>query len=158
MILLLLRWRDTQFGVSQNKEIKTFVQRNTPRPRPARPSHPPDLPLLSDPAFLLQDLHISSDEPERKDPFTPSPTPTPPNVDESLPEAVLDLDALNMASKRISPAKLQKGKKIGSGGFKDVFKGKYGKYRSGEKTVSSIFGLTLRHLTGSRLRIFELLA
>ncbi|PWN90540.1 kinase-like protein [Acaromyces ingoldii] len=37
----------------------------------------------------------------------------------------LDLESLNLLDKEIAPHKLEKGEKIGSGGFKDVYVGKY---------------------------------
>lgn len=156
MILLLLRWRDmANPSLSQDDALKTYVggRKTSPRPKTPIPQHPPVTPLLADPAFLLQDRTLlSSDRPEPKDPYSPSPTRTPPNPDDSLPEAVLDLDALNIdATQRISKDKLKKGEKIGSGGFKDVYKGKYGRFRV------AIADLRAAHLTKADVQELGLL-
>lgn len=50
-------------------------------------------------------------------------TPTPPREPE--PELELDLESLGLDDREIPPDKLTKLEKIGSGGFKDVFIGKF---------------------------------
>lgn len=55
---------------------------------------------------------------------------TPPEVSQTRgtqgePELELDLESLGLEDREIPPEKLQKLEKIGSGGFKDVFIGKF---------------------------------
>jgi serine/threonine protein kinase len=83
----------------------------------------------SDPSHLISALKIS---PGGDGPPTPDPTPTPPHAaDESVEEfdSVLALDSLDLSDKRIDPSKIERGDKIGSGGYKDVYRGKYGRFR-----------------------------
>jgi mitogen-activated protein kinase kinase kinase 13 len=48
-----------------------------------------------------------------------------PALKEPEPELELDLESLGLEDREIPPEKLQKLEKIGSGGFKDVFIGKF---------------------------------
>ena len=50
-------------------------------------------------------------------------------------ELELDLESLGLEDREIPPEKIQKLEKIGSGGFKDVFVGKY-KTRGGPRKVA----------------------
>jgi hypothetical protein len=52
-------------------------------------------------------------------------TPEPKEAPVGEPELELDLESLGLEDREIPPDKLQKLEKIGSGGFKDVFIGKF---------------------------------
>ncbi len=58
-------------------------------------------------------------------------------------ELELDLESLGLEDREIPPEKLTKLEKIGSGGFKDVF---IGKFRGRRVAIAEFRG----HLTGSR--------
>lgn len=62
----------------------------------------------------------------------------------------LDLESLNLLDKEIAPDKLKKGEKIGSGGFKDVYEGRY---RNVRVALADIRG----HLTENDLKELSLL-
>src|SRR5262249_34672611 len=69
------------------------------------------------PPVLLRPGHVHVDEPR-----TP---PLSPNRIDADPDLELDLESLGLEDREISPDKLTKLEKIGSGGFKDVFIGRY---------------------------------
>jgi len=62
----------------------------------------------------------------------------------------LDLESLNLLDKEIAPDKIKRGEKIGSGGFKDVYEGKY---RNVKVAIADIRG----HLTENDLKELGLL-
>jgi serine/threonine protein kinase len=117
MVRLLLTWRDQQLRAADEQIPASTVKQ-----------HPPAIPLLSqaDPTHLLEALKVSSDPQV----LTPDPTPTPPHADESVEsDSALALASLDLADKMIDASKIQRGEKIGSGGFKTVFKGRLGRFR-----------------------------
>ncbi|OBZ65718.1 Mitogen-activated protein kinase kinase kinase 12 [Grifola frondosa] len=69
------------------------------------------------PPVLLRSEHVHMDEPR-----TP---PVSGRQKEAEPELELDLESLGLDDREIPPEKLTKLEKIGSGGFKDVFVGKF---------------------------------
>ena len=67
--------------------------------------------------MLLRSEYVHQDEPR---------TPVPQKDKDKEPEDLeLDLESLGLEDREIPPEKLQKLEKIGSGGFKDVFIGKF---------------------------------
>ena len=64
----------------------------------------------------MRSQHVHIDEPV---------TPEPKEAPVGEPELELDLESLGLDDREIPPDKLQKIEKIGSGGFKDVFMGKF---------------------------------
>jgi hypothetical protein len=87
---------------------------------------------------------LNSDRPSQPEkPQTPEQTP-------EEPEDVLDLESLNLLDKEIPPDKLKKGDKIGSGGFKDVYEGKY---RNVKVAIADFRG----HLTDNDIKELSLL-
>jgi mitogen-activated protein kinase kinase kinase 13 len=75
---------------------------------------------------------------------------TPPmsqNQKDGEPELELDLESLGLEDREIPPDKLQKLEKIGSGGFKDVF---IGKFKGRKIAISEFRG----QLSASELKTF----
>ncbi|KAF8306796.1 kinase-like protein, partial [Clavulina sp. PMI_390] len=117
----LLEWASTAGSASSSSSAST--ERDVPVTR--RPTHhtagrrrsqvlmpPPDPPLL-----FRDNLHISE---------VPATPPASNHAKEKTEDDIeLDLDSLGLTDKEIKPEKIQKMEKIGSGGFKDVFLGKY---------------------------------
>ncbi|PWY99554.1 kinase-like protein, partial [Testicularia cyperi] len=67
----------------------------------------------------------------------------------------LDLESLNLVDKEIAPSKLEKLEKIGSGGFKDVY---VGKYHISKSRVSKVAIADIRnHLTEMDIKELSLL-
>ncbi|KAJ7074184.1 hypothetical protein C8F01DRAFT_1242455 [Mycena amicta] len=97
----LLQWRDRQADASSPSSTGTVT---------GRPPSTPQTPVL----LRSQRVHID-------EPVTPEPKEAP--IGE--PELELDLESLGLDDREIPPDKLQKLEKIGSGGFKDVFIGKF---------------------------------
>ena len=90
-------------------------------------------------------LLLRSQEKSIQETQPPTPALTPTNEDAQPAEAVdelngLDLESLNLLDKEITPNKLEKLDKIGSGGFKDVYVGKYkvSKSRSMKVAIADI--------------------
>lgn len=114
----LLEWRDrqSQSGFSSPSSTGTVRPPSTTKRRKtssgkSRPTPP----------VLLRSHHFHADEPR-----------TPPISElavnghkEPEPELELDLESLGLEDREIPPEKLTKLEKIGSGGFKDVFIGKF---------------------------------
>ncbi|KAJ7583003.1 hypothetical protein C8J56DRAFT_1028895 [Mycena floridula] len=105
----LLEWRDRQSNDMSSpsstgtiRPPSTAVKRR--RGRKSSQESPP---------ALLRSDHVHMDEPR-----------TPP-IKDSEPELELDLGTLGLEDREIPPDKLQKLEKIGSGGFKDVYVGKF---------------------------------
>lgn len=90
----------------------------------------------------------------------PSPPLTANNQDAAPAEVVdelngLDLESLNLVDKEIPPSKLEKLEKIGSGGFKDVY---VGKYHISKSRVNKVAIADIRdHLTEMDIKELSLL-
>ncbi len=86
-------------------------------------------------------LLLRSTEKEVQDPQPDTPPVQEPQSSEAVDELNgLDLESLNLLDKEIAPNKLEKMEKIGSGGFKDVYVGKYkvSKSRSMKVAIADI--------------------
>ncbi|KAF8077686.1 TKL/TKL-ccin protein kinase [Lyophyllum atratum] len=117
----LLQWRDRQ-----SNDFSSPSSCNTVRPssnskrrrRNGKKSSDSSVPVL------LRSEHLHKDEP-----ITPVPTAQQKEKDrlekEPDQELELDLESLGLEDREIPPEKIQKLEKIGSGGFKDVFIGKF---------------------------------
>ncbi|KAA1469404.1 hypothetical protein DENSPDRAFT_835021 [Dentipellis sp. KUC8613] len=109
----LLQWRDRRTDASSPSSTGTVRPPSTARPRVGKrkgsksKSHTPPV--------LLRSEHVHMDEPR---------TP-PPSHGQKEDELELDLESLGLEDREIPPSKLTKLEKIGSGGFKDVFIGKF---------------------------------
>ncbi|KAK0211030.1 hypothetical protein DFS33DRAFT_1407069 [Desarmillaria ectypa] len=103
----LLQWRDRQ-AISSKSSSGTVRPPSTVKRRRRRLNSSD---TVSSP-ILLHSEHIHTDEPRT------------PQVSQE-PELELDLGTLGLEDREIPPDKLQKLEKIGSGGFKDVFIGKF---------------------------------
>ncbi|KAH9180742.1 hypothetical protein EDB89DRAFT_2122069 [Lactarius sanguifluus] len=108
----LLQWRDRQSEASSPSSAGTVRPPSTTRPRRRGGSKSKS----STPPVLLR-THIHMDEPR-----TPPLSSAQRERDEEL---ELDLESLGLEDREIPPDKLTKLEKIGSGGFKDVFIGKF---------------------------------
>lgn len=112
----LLQWRD-----SQENDLSSPSSTGTVRPwssnRRTRKSQKDSSATTtnSDIPVLLRAEHVHLDEPR---------TPIPSKEKESE-DLELDLESLGLEDREIPPDKLTKLEKIGSGGFKDVFIGKF---------------------------------
>ncbi|EIM90353.1 kinase-like protein [Stereum hirsutum FP-91666 SS1] len=122
----LLQWRDRQESPSSTGTVRPP---STARPRAngrrKRSSGSPN-----DSPVLLRSHHVHLDEP--RTPPISSPNGHGRDKDEEL---ELDLESLGLDDREIPPEKLTKLEKIGSGGFKDVFIGKF----KGRKVAISEF-------------------
>jgi mitogen-activated protein kinase kinase kinase 13 len=110
----LLQWRNrhsTEF--SSPSSAGTVCPPSTSRPRNGRRKSP----YGNTPPVLMRTHRFHTDEP-RTPPFSQ-------NHREPEPELELDLESLGLEDREIPPDKLSKLEKIGSGGFKDVFIGKF---------------------------------
>ncbi|KAF8643787.1 hypothetical protein AX16_008806 [Volvariella volvacea WC 439] len=111
----LLQWRDRQMNESSGpSSIGTIRPPSTVR-RGKRRGTQHSSESATPPLLMRQ--HVHQDEPR-----TPPPSHKP---KEAEPELELDLESLGLEDREIPPDKLQKLEKIGSGGFKDVFVGKF---------------------------------
>lgn len=81
---------------------------------------------------------------------SPRPDTPPGSGDAQDNDLELDLESLNLLDKEIHPDKLKRGEKIGSGGFKDVYEGKY---RNVKVALADIRG----HLTENDIKELGLL-
>ncbi|KAJ7510157.1 hypothetical protein B0H11DRAFT_1178539 [Mycena galericulata] len=107
----LLQWRDryadasspSSAGTVTGRPPSTVVKRRRNNSQPQTP-------------VLLRSQRVHIDEPV---------TPEPKEAPVGEPELELDLESLGLEDREIPPDKLQKLEKIGSGGFKDVFIGKF---------------------------------
>lgn len=111
----LLQWRDHQCSETNSSPSSTGTARppSTARPRTRRHTRSSS----KTPPVLLRSGRTHLDEPR-----TP---PLSPHNKENEPEFELDLGSLGLDDREIPPEKLTKLEKIGSGGFKDVFIGKF---------------------------------
>lgn len=108
----LLQWRDRRCSSPSSTGT---VRPVTPKGRPCRKSRSKS--TSQTPPVLLRSERIHLDEPR-----------TPPlsgRRKEPEPELELDLESLGLEDREIPPEKLTKLEKIGSGGFKDVYIGKF---------------------------------
>ncbi|KAF7322489.1 Protein kinase domain-containing protein [Mycena chlorophos] len=110
----LLQWRDRQTDGSSPSSTGTVTGRppSTIVHKRRRNASQPETPVL------LRSHRVHIDEP-----ITPEPQEA--EVPAGEPELELDLESLGLDDREIPPDKLQKLEKIGSGGFKDVFIGKF---------------------------------
>jgi len=106
----LLQWRDNQAnGFSSPSSTGTVRPPSTTRRGRKKRSSASTVPVL------LRSQGVHTDEPR---------TPVP-EKEKDEPELELDLESLGLEDREIPPEKIQKLEKIGSGGFKDVFIGKF---------------------------------
>ncbi|TFY78809.1 hypothetical protein EWM64_g5203 [Hericium alpestre] len=109
----LLQWRDRQTDASSPSSTGTVRPPLTARPRTTRRKGSKS--KSRTPPVLMRSHDIHQDEPR-----------TPPMSNGQKDEEVeLDLESLGLEDREIHPNKLTKLEKIGSGGFKDVFTGKF---------------------------------
>lgn len=111
----LLQWRDTH--VSSPSSTGTVRPPSTMKRRPGRRTRSNG--DSSSPPVLERSHRVHLDEPR-----TP---PLSPTNKEQEPELELDLESLGLNDREIPPEDIKKLEKIGSGGFKDVFIGKWRK-------------------------------
>ncbi|EPQ57864.1 hypothetical protein GLOTRDRAFT_114462 [Gloeophyllum trabeum ATCC 11539] len=115
----LLQWRDRQSEFSSPSSAGTARPPSTARPRRRRTRSKTRSANDRDATpVLLRDDRVHVEQPQ-----------TPPvsghNKKEPEPELELDLESLGLEDREIPPEKLTKLEKIGSGGFKDVYVGKF---------------------------------
>jgi len=109
----LLQWRDRQAN-DLSSPSSTGTVRPPSHRRNRRTRKDSDVTTTTtDIPVLLRSHHVHHDEPR---------TPVPEKENEDL---ELDLESLGLEDREIPPEKLTKLEKIGSGGFKDVFIGKF---------------------------------
>jgi len=109
----LLQWRDRQTN-DLSSPSSTGTVRPASHRRNRRTRKDSDVTTMtSDVPVLLRSHHVHHDEPR---------TPVLEKENEDL---ELDLESLGLEDREIPPEKLTKLEKIGSGGFKDVFIGKF---------------------------------
>ncbi|KAL1742908.1 hypothetical protein HDZ31DRAFT_65511 [Schizophyllum fasciatum] len=113
----LLQWRDTHAVQPSPSSTGTVRPPSTIKRKPGKRNRS-DNGSIS-PPVLERSHRVHLDEPK-----TP---PLSPTTKEPEPELELDLEALGLNDREIPPEKITKLEKIGSGGFKDVFIGKWGK-------------------------------
>lgn len=134
----LLHWRDRQSEASSPSSAGTIRPPSTTRQGRRRGSNKSK--SFSPPVLLRTHVHI--DEPR-----TPPLSSAQRERDEDL---ELDLESLGLEDREIPPDKLTKIEKIGSGGFKDVFTGKF----KGRKVAIAEFR---GHLTAMDIKELKLL-
>ncbi|KAI0957880.1 hypothetical protein AcW1_006129 [Taiwanofungus camphoratus] len=114
----LLQWRDQHCSeASSPSSTRTVRPPSTARARPNGRRKTRSKSNSRTPPVLLRSERIHMDEPR-----------TPPlsgRQKEAEPELELDLESLGLDDREIPPDKLTKLEKIGSGGFKDVFIGRF---------------------------------
>lgn len=121
----LLQWRDRHAGDrSSPSSTGTIRPPSTKKGRNKASSSASPTPVL------LRSKHAHTDEPR---------TPIPDQEKEVDQDLELDLESLGLEDREIPPEKLAKLEKIGSGGFKDVFIGKF----KGRRVAISEFRDTL---------------
>lgn len=117
----LLQWRDRHCSetASSPSSAGTVRPPSTSRPRTVRRrTRSQDHDYAQTPPVLLRSGRAHQDEPR-------TPPPLSEENREPEPELELDLESLGLEDREIPPEKLTKLEKIGSGGFKDVFIGKF---------------------------------
>lgn len=111
----LLQWRDRQANdISSPSSSGTIRPMSHKRHRRMRKGSSTTTSTTDEP-LLLRSNHVLPDEPA---------TPVPEKEKEND-DLELDLESLGLEDREIPPDKLTKLEKIGSGGFKDVFIGKF---------------------------------
>ncbi|KAF8264232.1 kinase-like domain-containing protein [Lactarius quietus] len=133
----LLLWRDRQSEASSPSSAGTIRPPSTTRPRRRGGSKSKS----TTPPVLLR-THVHLDEP-RTPPLSSAQR-------EREEELELDLESLGLEDREIPPDKLTKLEKIGSGGFKDVF---IGKFRGRRVAIAEFRG----HLTSMDIKELKLL-
>jgi mitogen-activated protein kinase kinase kinase 13 len=128
----LLQWRDRQSEASSPSSAGTVRPPSTTRQGRRRGSSKSK--SITPPVLLR--THVHMDEPR-----TPPLSSAQRERDEDL---ELDLESLGLEDREIPPDRLTKLEKIGSGGFKDVF---IGKFKGRKVAIAEFRG----HLTGSKL-------
>lgn len=128
----LLDWRDrqSQSGFSSPSSTGTARPPSTKKPRRKTSSGKSG----GTPPVLLRSQYYHADEP-RTPPISELQELGTDGRKEPEPELELDLESLGLEDREIPPEKLTKLEKIGSGGFKDVFIGKF----KGRKVAISEF-------------------
>ncbi|KAL1721158.1 hypothetical protein EV715DRAFT_249550 [Schizophyllum commune] len=114
----LVKWRDTHLIDPSPSSSGTVRPPSTIKRRPGLRNRS-DGGSIS-PPVLERSHRVHLDEPKTP-PLSPS------NDKQPEPELELDLEALGLNDREIPPDKITKLEKIGSGGFKDVYIGKWGK-------------------------------
>jgi mitogen-activated protein kinase kinase kinase 13 len=132
----LLQWRDRQSEASSPSSAGTVRPPSTTRQGRRRGSSKGK--SITPPVLLRTHVHI--DEPR-----TPPLSSAQRERDEDL---ELDLESLGLEDREIPPDKLTKLEKIGTGGFKDVF---IGKFKGRKVAIAEFRG----HLTASKLSFFK---
>ena len=127
----LLQWRDRQSEASSPSSAGTVRPPSTTRPCRRRGSSKGK--SITPPVLLR--THVHMDEPR-----TPPLSSAQRERDEDL---ELDLESLGLEDREIPPDRLVKLEKIGSGGFKDVF---IGKFKGRKVAIAEFRG----HLTASK--------
>ncbi|KAG1756367.1 uncharacterized protein EDB91DRAFT_1092276 [Suillus paluster] len=115
----LLQWRDQRTSeFSSPSSTGTIRPPSTPRHRANGRRKTKSRSQSNTPPVLMRSQRVHQDEPR-----------TPPlsreNTAQADPELELDLESLGLEDREIPPEKLTKLEKIGSGGFKDVYIGKF---------------------------------
>ncbi|KZT27299.1 hypothetical protein NEOLEDRAFT_1130828 [Neolentinus lepideus HHB14362 ss-1] len=112
----LLQWRDRQSEFSSPSSAGTARPPSTARPRRRKTrSSTNDRDVTP---VLLRSNRVHVEQPQ-------TPPVSQKNKKEPEPELELDLESLGLEDREIPPDKLTKLEKIGSGGFKDVYVGKF---------------------------------
>ncbi|KAF9447875.1 hypothetical protein P691DRAFT_87251 [Macrolepiota fuliginosa MF-IS2] len=124
----LLHWRDRQAHSSPSST--GTVRPPSTRKRGRKKATSSATTATTTTPVLLRPEHLHDDEPR---------TPVPDQEKEAEQELELDLESLGLEDREIPPEKLTKLEKIGSGGFKDVFIGKF----KGRRVAISEFRGTL---------------
>lgn len=123
----LLQWRDRHANDRSSPSSTGTVRPPSTARKPRRKKTTSS--TVTTPV-LLRSEHVHDDEPR---------TPVPDQEKEAEQELELDLESLGLEDREIPPDKLTKLEKIGSGGFKDVFIGKF----KGRRVAISEFRGTL---------------
>jgi len=132
----LLQWQDRQANEPSSIPIIDTVQ--PPSSTRRRRCKATNSMIETTTPVLLRSEHTHQDEPR---------TPMPNGGKETDPDLELDLESLGLENREIPPEKLVKLEKIGSGGFKDVF---IGKFRGRRVAISEFRGT----LSASELTTF----
>lgn len=133
----LLQWRDRQANDQSSPSSTGTVRPPSTRKRRRKATTSS---VVTATPVLLRSEHIHQDEPR---------TPVPEQDKEADPELELDLESLGLEDREIPPEKLAKLEKIGSGGFKDVFIGKF----KGRRVAISEFRGTLSAMDIKELKL-----
>lgn len=130
---------DATTRAAARKETKTQALAKLSNKRQSYDKASRDKPLLlKSPGSKAQLVH------------SPRPNTPPGSGDAQDNDLELDLESLNLLDKEIHPDKLKRGEKIGSGGFKDVYEGRY---RNVKVALADIRG----HLTENDIKELGLL-